>query len=141
MVLITLIGEPIAQEGKEFYYLGPQTECKECRLKAVCFNLEQGSKYRIIKIRNQTHPCIAREDIVHVVEVEKMNTDAAVPKKFAIEGSLITFQNPKCENIGCDNYLRCHPTGMSEGNKYSVTAVEGNADCPIGEKMVLVRLI
>ncbi|MDD3379072.1 MAG: UPF0179 family protein [Candidatus Methanomethylophilaceae archaeon] len=141
MVLITLIGEPLAEVGKKFYYMGPQTECKECRLRAVCFNLEQGSMYEITKIRDQIHDCIATEDLVHVVEVQKISTSAAVPKKFAIDGSVITFQAPKCEQLGCKNYQNCHPVGIEDGRKSSVVEIIGDAECPIGEKMVLVKII
>ena len=36
MVLITLLGEPQAEAGKEFYFIGPMNDCKECKLKGVC---------------------------------------------------------------------------------------------------------
>ena len=64
MTLITLIGEEMAREGAEFYFLGPLTECKDCRLKGVCFNLEQGSRYRVSEVRD-AHLC--REGMRHRV--------------------------------------------------------------------------
>ncbi len=57
MVVITLIGEHQAKEGEQFVYRGPLTECRECKLKAVCFNLDPGSMYRIKKIRDVHHEC------------------------------------------------------------------------------------
>jgi uncharacterized protein len=141
MVLITLIGEPTAQLGNRFVYLGPLTDCKECKLRNVCFNLEQGAMYEVTRIRNQTHQCMEREDLVHVVEVEKVPILASIPKKQAIDGSMITFQYPKCGNIGCKNYGNCYPIGAQDGKKYSITEVQKDVDCPIGEKMVFVKML
>ncbi len=141
MVLITLIGEPTAKKGNRFYFMGPLTDCKECKLRNVCFNLESGSLYEIIKVRDQKHDCMEREDHVRVVEVEKVPMSAALPKKQAIDGSMITFQISKCDNIGCKNYMLCHPIGAEDGRKYSITEVNKDADCPIGEKMVFVKML
>ena len=72
--------------------------------------------------------------------VEKIPTSAAIPKKQAIEGSVITYQESKCTNIGCPNYRLCHAEGKKDGMKYSVASVKGDLECPIGEKMVSVDL-
>jgi uncharacterized protein (UPF0179 family) len=141
MVLITLLGEPQAEVGKEFYFVGPMNDCKECKLKGVCFNLEPGSKYRVVEIRPQSHECHEYlDDKVVAAVVEKIPTPAAVPKKQAIEGSMITYQESKCEQMDCPNYWLCHPPGKEAGAKYSVQAVNGDLDCPKGEKMVGVDL-
>ncbi len=141
MALITLLGKSGAVEGKEFFFVGPLTECKDCRLKGVCFNLEPGSKYRVVNTRAQEHECHEYDgDSVVAVEVEKIPTQAAVSKKMAIEGSVITYQESKCENLGCPNYFLCHAVGKKEGMKYSITTVRGDLECPIGEKMVSVDL-
>ena len=141
MALITLLGKAHAEVGREFYYMGPLTECKDCRLKGVCFNLEPGSKYRVVEVRSQQHDCHEFDgDSITAVSVEKVPTAAAVPKKLAIEGSVITFQESKCENIGCPNHHLCHAVGKRDGGKYSVTAVKGDLECPIGAKMVSVDL-
>lgn len=141
MVLITLIGEPVAKIGNKFVYLGPLTDCKDCRLRTVCFNLEAGNRYEITKIRNQKHECAARESQVCVVEVEKVKVDSAVPKKVAIDGSMITFQSPKCGNMGCRNYMICHPVGVADGGKYALSDIGKKVDCPEGENLVFVRMI
>ena len=57
MALITLLSEPQAKVGGEFYFMGPLTDCKDCRLKGVCFNLEPGSRYRVVEVRSQRHAC------------------------------------------------------------------------------------
>ena len=142
MALITLLGKSYAKEGSEFYFIGPLTECRDCRLKGVCFNLEPGSKYRVLEVRPQEHDCEEFDgDRVVAVAVEKIPTEAAIPKKIAIDGSVITYQNPKCDNIGCKNYMLCHAIGKKEGMKYSVTAVHDDLECPMGEKMVSVDLL
>ena len=142
MALITLLGKNGAEVGKEFYFVGPLTECRDCRLKGVCFNLEPGAKYRVLEVRPQSHECHEFDgDEVTAVAVEKIATRSAVPKKLAIDGSVITFQEPKCDAVGCANYALCHAPGKKDGAKYSITAVGGDLECPIGEKMVSVDLL
>ncbi len=142
MALITLIGESLAEVGKEFYFEGPNWKCQDCRLKGVCFNLETGARYRITEVRNQKHECPDFEgDCVVAVCVEKMPSPAAIPKKQAIEGSVITFQSVPCNNIGCQNYSKCKSYGKIDGNRYSIKHVYRDLDCPMGEKLVAVELI
>ncbi len=141
MVNITLISENSARVGLTFYYMGPMDGCRECKLKGVCLNLEKNTRYRIVKIRTQTHDCLETEDRVKVVEVEKISTPAAMLKKNAIEGGMVTFQEINCGLKYCENWFRCHPPSEIAGTKLTVEAVEGDTECPYGEKMVLVRLI
>lgn len=141
MAAITLISESQAKQGHRFYYMGPQLDCKECKLKTVCFNLEQGAMYEIKALRDQAHDCTFNEDRVRVVEVEKIPQRTAVPKKSAIEGSVITFQDIECGRMDCSNYRICHPAAVENGKKYSVKEIEGDVDCPIDEKLVFVRLL
>ena len=142
MTQITLVGASLAEPGREFYYLGPISECSDCRLKNVCFNLDPGSRYRVVEIREQKHDC--REflgDAVVAAVVDKVPTPAAVAKKSAMEGSIVTFQHPACKNMGCNNYRLCHPVGKSDGDKSSVSSVKGDLACPIGLDMVQVDLL
>lgn len=140
MVIITLIGEHQAKEGEEFVYRGPLTDCRECRLKAVCFNLDPGCAYTIKGIREVKHECRIHEDGVRVVEVEKILVQCAVDSKFAIEGSMITLGESKCENIGCAQYRLCHPHGMLKNSKWRVASIYGDIDCPDKMKMIKVDL-
>jgi len=140
MPAITLISEAQAKKGNTFYYMGPQTECGDCKLKDVCFNLEVGSLYEITEVRNQKHDCIFNEDKVRVVEIKKVAQRSAVPKKSAIEGGIITFKEQKCGRFDCINYRLCHPYALESGKKYSVLGIQGDAQCPIGESLVLVKL-
>ncbi|MDR0778850.1 MAG: UPF0179 family protein [Methanomassiliicoccaceae archaeon] len=140
MVLITLIGETQARIGNMFHFVGPLTECKECRLRGVCFNLEPGSLYEVVGLRDTVHECPIHEGSVRVVEVERKHINAAVPRKMAIDGSTITFENRKCENLGCENYEYCHPPCVKDGIKLRITSIVGDLECPDGEEVVLVRL-
>ena len=141
MAQITLIGKGMAKNGYEFYYLGPAEECAECKYNKVCFNLEVGAKYRVTGIRLQEHECHEFDsDSVTAVEVEKIATTATVGKRQAMEGSRITYKGSECKNLSCENYGICHPIGKIQGEKYVVQKVDGDLDCPLGEKLVKVEL-
>ncbi|OPY32505.1 MAG: hypothetical protein A4E32_01087 [Methanomassiliicoccales archaeon PtaU1.Bin124] len=140
MVIITLIGERQAREGAKFVYRGPQTECRECKLKAVCFNLDAGGQYRIKVKRDVRHECKIHEDGVRVVEVERIPRTVAVNKKAAQEGSTITLEEIRCRNLGCTKYRLCHPFGLEKGMKGKITKVSGDLECPEGMKLVEVVL-
>lgn len=140
MVLITLIGQEQAHVSNRFYYMGPQTECKECKLKTVCFNLEQGRQYEITGLRDTMHECEMHEEGVRVVEVEKIPTIACIPKKSAIEGGMITYDECVCSRLGCENWNRCHPIGLKAGDKLKVDTVIENTDCPLGYDLKVAKL-
>ena len=120
MVVITLIGEHLAKAGEEFVYRGPLTECRDCKLKGVCFNLDAGGMYRIKNVREVKHECRIHEEGVRVVEVEKVPVKCALLQKYAMEGSTITFETVKCHTLGCPNYRTCHPVGLERNMKFRV---------------------
>ena len=68
MTLVTLVGERLANEDEEFVYLGPNNECKNCKLKTVCFNLKPGRQYKITNVREKQHNCNVHEGNVVVVQ-------------------------------------------------------------------------
>ncbi len=136
MVTVTLIGEKQAKVGTCFIYRGFVPDCRECKLKAVCFNLDSGATYRIKAVRDVRHECKMHEEAVRVVEVEKVRNIVGLGRKFAMEGSTITFEEPKCRNLGCARYRACHPLGVERGAKYKVVEVHGEIECPEGLKMV-----
>lgn len=135
-----MVGEKQARIGNRFYFMGPQTDCKECKLRNVCFNLEPGRQYEITSIRDTRHECDMHEEGVRVVEVEKKPTIACIPKKLAIDGSLITFEESDCGRLGCEHWSHCHPIGIKSGDKLPVSDVMGKVDCPVNDGIVLVRL-
>lgn len=135
-----MIGDMVAREGHEFVYCGPLTDCRECRLKTICFNLDQGCRYRIIGVRDVKHDCLIHENGVRVVEVEKIPVTCAIPSKYAIEGSTITHEPIKCNEIGCKNYHLCRPIGSTRNVKYRIVTTKGDIKCPKGDRLVKVVL-
>ncbi|MFA5772438.1 MAG: UPF0179 family protein [Thermoplasmata archaeon] len=140
MVLITLVGEKQAKEGYEFIYLGSLSECKECKLKTVCFNLEQGLKYRVKNARTKHHNCNIHEEGVRVVEVEKVPFPIGIDSNLAIEGSTIDIKESACNNIGCVNRHVCFPCGFYRGTKYRISKVTRDMECPDGKKLKEVMI-
>jgi uncharacterized protein (UPF0179 family) len=72
MPLLTLIGNRLAKEGNEFIYIGPNNECRNCKLKTVCFNLKPGKNYKITKLRNKRHDCKVHDGSAIAVEVKEL---------------------------------------------------------------------
>ena len=129
MVLVTLVGEQLAVEGEEFTYLGSNSECRNCQLKTVCFNLKPGRKYRITKLRDKRHECGIHEGKVVVVEVEELPLTVAITKEIT-EGSTTTVEKKECKNIGCDSFEICTSTALQNGKIYTVNKVYGKMECP-----------
>ncbi len=137
--MITVIGERQAKVDGRFIYLGPLTECKECKLKGVCFNLDAGALYRIVEVRDVKHDCRVHEDGVRVVRVEKESMEAIVNKKGALEGTTITLEVIKCDRLGCPSYRLCHPPGIDKGHKARISKIIGDVECSEGKKLVRVK--
>jgi uncharacterized protein (UPF0179 family) len=141
MAIVTLIGENLAKKGMEFTYLGPIPECRDCKLRNACFNLEPGRAYRITNVRDTEHECKRHEGgKVRAVEVEKIPVEAAIPSKMAVEGSTIRFKAQECMNLGCPNYALCNPIGLKDGGKYRVKEIKRDVKCPDGASLKLVLL-
>lgn len=141
MPLITLVGETMAHAGNRFYFLGPQSECRECKLKTVCLNLEQGRQYEVVKVRDTHHDCEYHEDGVRAVEIKKVPSMVVLSKKVAIEGSIITFEENDCNMMSCENYRYCHPIGIKTGDKLTVNQNIENVDCPYMGDYVIAKVI
>jgi hypothetical protein len=129
MVLVTLVGEQLAVEGKEFIYLGANSECRNCQLKTVCFNLKPGRNYRITKLREKSHDCNIHEGKVIVVEVEELPLTVAVSNEPS-EGATVTIEKKECKNIGCDSFDICTTTALQNGKTYTVKKVYEKLSCP-----------
>ena len=129
MVLVTLVGEQLAVEGKEFIYLGANSECRNCQLKTVCFNLKPGRNYRITKLREKSHDCNIHEGKVIVVEVEELPLTVAVSNEPS-EGATVSIEKKECKNIGCDSFDICTTTALQNGKTYTVKKVYEKLSCP-----------
>ncbi len=140
MVMLTVIGKKLAKKGLEFTYLGPVTECKECKVRNICFHLEKGTKYRVVDVRKVNHDCPVHEDGVTVVQVEEVPRDAIVAKRLAIEGSTISYEMPRCRQRSCENWFLCFVPGLEQGHKKKVTSVGERVNCQAGQDRVRVKL-
>jgi len=140
MVLVTLVGEQLAVEGEEFTYLGSNSECRNCQLKTVCFNLKPGRHYRITKLREKHHDCNLHEGKVIVVEVEELPLTAAIPKELP-EGTVTTVEKQDCKNIGCDSFEICTSQPLQNGRTYIIKKVYKKINCLKHQELYKVDLI
>jgi len=138
LVLITLIGEKLAVEGLEFTYLGSNSECKNCRLKTVCFHLKPGRNYTITNIRDKKHPCTVHEGSAVIVEVNELPFIAAVTKKIS-EETETAVERQKCNNIRCEFFNLCTNRSLKKKN-YTIKKTFGKIECPLGYELYKVGL-
>ena len=129
MPLVTLIGEKLAKKENEFIYLGPNNECRNCKLKTVCFNLKSGRKYKITNIRDKRHNCNVHEGTATVVEVQEMPIITTIDKELS-EGDEAKIQSMQCKSIGCDNYELCN-VELHKDKKYKIKKIFNKIDCPM----------
>lgn len=139
MALVTLIGEHIAEKGLVFTYLGSLNDCKECKLKNICFNLKPFHQYRIKKVRNKRHQCSVHEGEVIVVEVEKLALTAAIDNKYT-KGSKITLKKKDCGKRDCKYISLCTSKALQENKKYKIIRVVDSIDCQQGHHLQKVEL-
>lgn len=139
MANITLVGERWAVEGEEFIYLGPCPECKDCKVRTVCFNLQEGRRYRIMEIRDTKHPCKMHEGGVVAVEYEMLPIQVAVETVKAMEGAVITFDNVKCGVKACQHKRICSQGLIKNGIRIKLVSMGAQMECVEGKKMVVVE--
>ena len=140
MANVTLIGEKLAQKGYEFVYFGPLSECRDCKVKTVCFNLEEGRTYRVTEVRSMHHDCRIYEDGVRAVEFERLPVKLAVEVKDAVVENSVVYESDYCENRNCKFFKICFPPGLKAGEKYVITEVGEEIDCVIGRNIKEVTI-
>lgn len=138
MALVTLIGEKIAEENMEFVYIGPNNDCRNCKLKNVCFNLKVGRRYKIINIRDKKHSCNVHEGLAVVVEVKELPIITSIDEKYS-EGDITTFDKKPCDSIGCAYYDICK-INLSKEKKYEIVKIFDKITCPISKKLQKVEI-
>lgn len=140
MVQVTLVGERQATVGHEFVYRGPQSECRPCKVKAACLNQEVGRRYRVVHVRDVSHPCLLNEERVRVVEVELAPPNLSLPVRAGVEGGLVSYGGLVCSNTACTNFRLCHPVGIDPGARLRILSVGSELDCPLGYEIASVRV-
>lgn len=138
MKRVTLIGDRIAKADATFVFLGAQPECRECRLKSACLQLDTGRLYRIVGVRETHHEdgCRYHENGVRVVEVETAPVFVSLRKAVAMEGSILEYSRPICSNYECENYDLCHPLGVQAQARVQVQQVSESLACPLDYDLV-----
>jgi len=139
MANVTLLGEKLAKVGMEFYFYGPLPECKDCKVKSVCFNLEEGRTYRVVNTRDMTHECEVHEGLVVAVEYETLPLELVLEPKRAIEGSSQKVSTQICKNATCPYFHRCAKPKIRKKSAYRILSVIGDVDCPLGRSLKLVE--
>ena len=138
MTLITLISETNADEGFEFIYAGPTPDCKNCKVKNACMNLDEGQRYRVLRRREVVHPCKLHDDVC-VVEVERIPFDLSVEARSSEEDTIITREENRCERVDCGNHTICRPRFFAPG-RYRVLTVGEALECPKGLELKRVSV-
>ena len=141
--IVTLVGKGQAEAGRLFIHRGPGSKCANCKYSKVCVeNVEPGRIYEIIKIRDKTLFCKQYEIEMQVVEVVNAKIPATIPAKQAIQGAIITFKTPVCEEKKCAFYELCFPEGLKSGDRCEILEIIQNVPCLLGSprKKVLLRL-
>lgn len=129
----------MAKKGNEFMYLGPNTDCKNCKLKTVCFNLKKYRIYRIIGIRNKRHSCNQHDGGVRVVEVEELPIVAVVEKRVR-EGEKLKVPPIECRRLDCENHDLCLNLGVEPQKEYKVSKIIEKLNCKAGRELTKVEL-
>lgn len=139
-MVVSLVGETQAKIGTTFIFRGPLSECRDCKRKTVCFNLEEGTLYEIVSVRDKHHDCNVHESGVRVVELKKAPVETTLDVKHAIEGSTVSIDKEECLNIGCENRRMCFLLGPKSNKKFRVSKVKGDVKCPEGRSLKAVIL-
>jgi uncharacterized protein (UPF0179 family) len=136
MGTITLAGRPVAKEGAIFRYSGKADECDACGLVNICHKLRKDRYYKVVKVRDVTHPCAVHiDDKVYVVEVEELPLELSVPQRKALEAALVTLDEPECSWNWCPNHSLCTVPEDLRGIKVKVDEVKDLLECPRGLRL------
>ncbi|MDO9550124.1 MAG: UPF0179 family protein [Methanoregula sp.] len=138
---VTLMGTVLAKPNVEFIYEGEVPECDTCKVKKACHNLQKGRKYRIVTVRTTHHDCAVHLNGATAVEVMEAPITALINADMAIINSKIKPEL-SCNKSDCRSFPLCRPDGVTDGEKYIVVDVLGNASdiCDKGRALKLVEL-
>ena len=138
---VTLVGTVLAKQGTEFIYEGEAAGCDTCKVKKACNNLQIGRRYRILSVRPTHHECAIHLNGATAVEVIEAPIKALINPDMAIVNSKIRI-DLSCSKSDCLSYSLCRPEGVTDGEKYTITCVLGNASdtCAKGRALKLVEI-
>ncbi|MCL4332056.1 MAG: UPF0179 family protein [Candidatus Thermoplasmatota archaeon] len=132
MAKVSLIGVDLAEEGMEFTFVQPLKECSECKVKNVCFNLEQGRNYRVTAVRKKEIPCnVYNKGKVMAIEVEELEESVHVKYGQKVQdGSSFVLESLNCDNFSCEHIETCNLMHVRNGRKVTIASVEEKIECP-----------
>lgn len=135
------MGTVLAKPNVEFIYEGEVAECDTCKVKKACHNLQKGRKYRIVTVRTTHHDCAVHLNGATAVEVMEATITALINADMAIINSRIKPEL-SCNKSDCRSFPLCRPDGVTDGEKYVVVDVLGNASdiCDKGRALKLVEI-
>ncbi len=138
---VTLVGTVLAKQGVEFIYEGEIADCGTCKVKKACHNLQKGRKYRIVTVRTTHHECPVHLNGATAVEVTEALITLLISPEMAIVNSKIKPEF-SCNKHDCRSFSLCRPDGITDGEKYIVVDVLGNAPniCEKGRSLKLVEI-
>ena len=144
MTSVTLIGEGIAEPGREFVFEGEAAGCEGCPYRDQCLNLDIGTSYRISSVREgaQSLPCAVHDDDVIAVEVEPTDVTITVPSRQAMAGNRTSLAGP-CPHVDCPSHEYCVPAGASMDRTYRIKNVAGeppHETCLLDRELTLVEV-
>ena len=139
MSSITIIGEKLAKKDEEFVFIGPHSDCRNCKLKNICFNLKQYRQYKIKEVREKRHSCSVHDGDAVVVEVEEQDIETAIDKKY-MKGSAITFEENDCDDELCPYFDLCTNKALQPGKKYTIETIVETIPCSKGKSLQKVIL-
>jgi uncharacterized protein (UPF0179 family) len=127
MTKVTLIGDRLADAGREFVYDGPSDRCEGCPYRKQCLNLSEGTRYRVVGVREnaQLLDCAVHDRGVRAVEVEPAPVVANVRAKGAYAGSKAHLEGP-CPHVECPSHEYCVPDGADFDEEYRISEVLGD---------------
>jgi uncharacterized protein (UPF0179 family) len=140
MGLVTLIGEQLAEKNTEFIFLEPHSDCSNCKLKTVCFNLKPYHRYKIIDVRDKRHNCTVHEGSAVVIEVEELPTITTVDKKIP-PGSITQLEPRLCNQYSCEFFDQCTSKAIQKGKKYKINVIVQNVECLTQHSLHLAEVI
>jgi uncharacterized protein (UPF0179 family) len=143
MSTLTLVGQRLAETGREFVYQGEAGACEGCPYRDQCLNLVEGRKYRITSVRENANllDCAVHDAGVIAVEVDPAPVRANVASTSAYAGSKVELEGP-CPHTGCPSHEYCEPAGAAFDTEYRIDDVVGDPPhdyCMLDRDLTLVE--
>ena len=144
MTTVTLVGARLAEPGQEFVFQGEASGCEGCPYRDQCLNLEEGTRYEVTDVRENTQllDCAVHDEGVRAVEVEPTSIPVNVPSKSAYSGSKAKLAG-ECPHSDCPSHPFCVPLGADFDEEYQIEEVLGDPPhetCELDRDLTQVEL-